>query len=172
MRTGKTYGALASSAGCGRRRTVRSGYPPGELNLRAKIEQMLRMLSIALLAALGLLAQQAPEPVKKSAESWLPLIDSAQYGVSWDRAADTFKKAVTKDKWSDAAKQARAPLGKFKSRTLSLAQPAQDPPNAPPGNYMIIQFNSDFDYKNGAIETVILFEQSKNQWRVAGYFIK
>jgi hypothetical protein len=132
----------------------------------------MRYLLLLVLATLALAADPDPAPARKAAEAWLPLIDSAQYDQSWDQAGRNFRAAVPREKWAEAAAQVRKPLGKFKLRTFALSQFMKDPPNAPPGDYYLLQYNSDFENKAGATETVVLMNEEKNVWKLAGYFIK
>ena len=117
-------------------------------------------------------ADPDPVPARRAAEAWLPLVDSGKYGESWDRAAESFKGAMTKAQWAQALKQSIGPLGKVKSRSLFLTQFLKDPPNSPPGDYYLLQFTSDREYKNGAIETVVMVYEDRKIWKLAGYFIK
>jgi hypothetical protein len=57
----------------------------------------------------------------------------------------TFKKAVTLEKWVQAVKGVREPLGKLNSRKLSTTQAVNDPPGAPAGQYVICLFDSNFE---------------------------
>ena len=45
-------------------------------------------------------------------------------------------------------------------------------PGAPDGEYVIIQFESAFEHKASAIETVTPMRDKDGQWRVSGYFLK
>ena len=42
----------------------------------------------------------------------------------------------------------------------------------PDGNYIVLQYDTLFENKAAAVETVTLSQDSDGQWRVAGYFIK
>jgi len=126
----------------------------------------------ALFGILAFAAEPDPAPARKVAEAWMPLVDSAQYAESWEKAARSFRDAVTKDQWTDSASQARKPLGKFKLRRWVLAQYMKDPPNAPPGDYLLLQYNSDFENKLGATETVVMVNEEGKVWKPAGYFIR
>ncbi|MBM4320898.1 MAG: DUF4019 domain-containing protein, partial [Deltaproteobacteria bacterium] len=44
-------------------------------------------------------------------------------------------------------------------------------PGAPDGEYVVIQFESSFENKRSAIETITPMLDS-GKWRVSGYFIK
>jgi Protein of unknown function (DUF4019) len=126
-----------------------------------------------MLWSLPALTQQKPEQLaQKSAESWLSLIDSAKYGDSWQEAASMFKGAVTKEKWQDMARSAREPLGKVQSRKLGHATYSKSMPGVPDGDYVALQFDSSFEHKQSATETVSTMLDKDGQWRVVGYFIK
>ena len=132
----------------------------------------MRIAIFTFLSVCALAQESTQTPALKAAHKWLPLIDTAKYSESWKQASGLFKKALTEDQWTEACVQARAPLGQFTSRSFALSQVLKDPPNAPPGDYYLFQFNADFQNRNGATETVILVRQSENNWRVTGYFIK
>lgn len=142
------------------------------------------MRSLAILTALLVSAaiaapamqqkEQTPQaaPAQAEAESWLKIVDSGRYGDSWDRASEVFKKALTKDQWDDSLKKIFASLGAFESRSVALTQFLKDPPNSPPGDYFLIQFEANYKNRHGATETVVVTHQEKKEWRVAGFFIK
>jgi hypothetical protein len=107
-----------------------------------------------------------------SAEVWLPLIDQGKYEESWDAASKVFKAAVAKDKWATQVKGARDPLGPLVSRKLNSARYAEKLPGAPDGKYVIILYDTNFEKKKGAIETVTPMQDPDGSWRVSGYYIK
>lgn len=129
---------------------------------------------ISLFSASLLLAAE-PDPAAKAkdaATAWLALTDGGKYGESWDGAATLFKGAVTKDKWIQAITSARSPLGKMISRKVKSANPAKSLPGAPDGDYVVIQFDTAFENKAAAVETVTPMLEKDGTWKVAGYFIK
>lgn len=107
-----------------------------------------------------------------AAEAWLAEVDAGQYAQSWAEAATQFKSAVDQSSWLKAVGAVRAPLGSLKSRALRSAHYATSLPGAPDGQYVVLQFESAFDKKSGAIETVTPSKEPDGQWRVSGYFIK
>ena len=112
------------------------------------------------------------QAAEKSAESWLAMVDKGEYAASWDQTAAMFKAAVTKDKWADMLKATRAPLGKLLSRKLQNAQYTTTLPGAPDGEYVVIQYETSFENKKAAVETIVPTLDKDGQWRVSGYFIK
>ncbi len=107
-----------------------------------------------------------------AAKSWLALTDGAKYGQSWDDAASVFKGAVTKADWERGIKGVRAPLGAVKTRKVKSAAFTRTLPGAPDGEYVVIQFESQFENKAAAIETVTPMRDKDGAWRVSGYYIK
>lgn len=39
-------------------------------------------------------------------------------------------------------------------------------------NDVVIQYDTDFEHKSGAVETVVPNLEKDGKWRVSGYFIK
>ncbi len=116
--------------------------------------------------------QESKAAAQAAAESWLGLVDSQQYANSWQTAAAFFKNAVTEQKWEDAAQTARNPLGSLKSRTVKSTTSTKTLPGAPDGDYVVLQFNTTFERKAAALETVTMVRESDGNWRVVGYFVR
>jgi hypothetical protein len=116
--------------------------------------------------------RDAVAQAQAAAKSWLALTDNAKYGQSWDEAASFFKGAVTKAGWEKAIKGVRAPLGAVRSRKVKSANFTRTLPGAPDGEYVVIQFEAQFENKAAAIETVTPMLDKDRTWRVSGYFIK
>ena len=107
-----------------------------------------------------------------AAKDWLGLTDSGKYGQSWDDAASFFKAAIARADWEKAVKSVRSPLGAVKVRKVKSATFTRTLPGAPDGEYVVIQFESRFENKVAAIETVTPMHDKDGTWRVSGYFIK
>jgi hypothetical protein len=80
--------------------------------------------------------------------------------------------AVTREKWSEVITAVRTPLGAVTSRRLKSADYRKTIPGAPEGEYVIIQFDTEFADKAGASETVVPMRAADGSWKVSGYFIK
>ena len=118
---------------------------------RATILPSLALLAICL--ALPAHSQQAPEEAGKAAASnWLALIDSGQ--------------------WQSAMHASRDPLGKVLSRKVKSAAFKTELPGAPDGQYVVIQYDTSFEHKQSALETVTPMLDRDGKWRVSGYYIK
>jgi hypothetical protein len=140
----------------------------------AKIRTTFAAASLfALLLSAFAASQTKPERLaQQSADAWLALTDSGKYAQSWDEAAQLFKGAVTKDKWQDALHATRDPLGKLVSRKLKSADYKTSLPGVPDGQYVVLQYDSSFEHKQSAVETVTPMLDKDGKWRVSGYYIK
>lgn len=139
---------------------------------------MLRIATFAIIAFFILIVPAYPTDgdavsmAQDAAKNWLALTDSGKYGESWDAASKSFKKALTKADWVKDLESARSPLGTLKSRNLESAAFTRKLPDAPDGEYVVIQYKTDFSNKPAKVETVTLTRDEDGSWRVAGYFIK
>lgn len=126
-----------------------------------------------LAAAAGAVSAETPEDAaQKAAESWLKLVDDGKYGDSWDAASSLFKAAVTREQWAQAAGTVRSSVGTLGSRKLKSREFSKALPGAPAGQYVTILYDSAFEKKAGAVETLVAMLDTDGSWRAAGYFIK
>jgi hypothetical protein len=124
----------------------------------------------ALLAVPGVV--QAKEEEIAAAQEWLALVDAGKYDESWDMAAAYFQGAVSKEQWKASLGAVRAPLGAVTSRTMASGNFHTQLPGAPDGKYFVIQYNTSFERKQQAVETVTPMQQPDGSWKVSGYYIK
>ena len=66
----------------------------------------------------------------------------------------------------------RKPLGKTLNRELKTSTYRTTLPGAPDGEYVVIQFETSFENKKSAIETITPALDKEGKWRVSGYYIK
>lgn len=111
-------------------------------------------------------------PAQAAAKGWLALTDSGKYGESWDGAASYFKAVVSKPDWEKTLTGVRSPQGAIKARKVKSATFTRSLPGAPDGEYVVIQFESQFENMAAAIETVTPMHEKDGTWRVSGYFIR
>lgn len=108
----------------------------------------------------------------KSSKSWLDLIDTAKYAESWQEASHLFKTAISKEDWNSTIKGIRASLGNTIERKLKSSEYRKTMPGAPDGEYVVIQYETSFENKKTAVETITPMLDKDGKWRVAGYYIK
>ena len=133
------------------------------------------VVGLCLLLVVGIATAQNTQIEKAavaSAEKWLAAVDKGKYVDSWQEAADYFKNAVTKDQWEQSLQSFRKPLGRLVSRKVQSTLYKTSLPGAPDGKYVVITFETVFDNKASAVETVTPMLEKDGKWRVSGYFIK
>ncbi|NOH62690.1 DUF4019 domain-containing protein [Vibrio sp. RE88] len=130
---------------------------------------MIRKLTLVLALISGLASAQE-DIAQNEANHWLQLVDSQQYQTSWEQSAEFFRKQVPLQSWVKAAKETREPLGVIESREVMHSEAIESLPNVPKGEYVVIQYRSDFVVENEAIETVTLVKDG-NDWNVVGYYV-
>ena len=126
-------------------------------------------------AVFPLIATAAPEPTTAAhaaSKEWLKKLDAADYTGTWEVAASMFKSAVSVQAWQQASHSVRNPLGAVRRRSDRSATYTKTLPGVPDGEYVVVQFNTTFENKAQAIETVTAALDRDGTWRVAGYFIK
>ena len=130
----------------------------------------------AALAGVGAIASDDPpldlKPAVAAAESWLATLDSGRYTDTWEETAQVFKDTVAQSRWEPAVQGARQGLGVVISRKVRSMRYVNAVPNAPPGHYVIIEFDTHFENRPLSIETVTPTRTKAGTWRVAGYFIR
>ncbi len=107
-----------------------------------------------------------------AAEKWLAMVDSEKYIDSWKESAELFRNAVQPDQWTQSMRAVRQPLGKLISRKVKTKIYKTTLPGAPDGEYVVIQFETSFENKKAAVETITPMMGKDGVWRVSGYYIK
>ena len=109
---------------------------------------------------------------EQAAQAWLAIVDKGDIARSWDEGALAFQLAVTQEKWEQAVKSARGPFEPFGSRRRIMARYTTEPPNAPPGKYVLLQYNTNVSGGRHVVETVVPMLDGKRGWRVSGYWVR
>jgi Protein of unknown function (DUF4019) len=109
---------------------------------------------------------------ERAAREWLALADVADSAGTWAASASLFRNAVPEDEWARALTAARAPLGAVVARKLRAARAATELPGAPDGEYVVLEFDTQFERKRAAVETVTPMRDADGGWRVSGYYIR
>ncbi len=116
-------------------------------------------------------AREETEAATRVASAWLATVDAAGFADSWSQGAAAFRAAVTAQQWSEAMRAVRAPLGAVKSRKLIAAQYTRQLPGAPAGEYVVVQYLTEFATRS-ATETVTPMREADGSWKVSGYYIQ
>lgn len=111
-------------------------------------------------------------PALQAAQSWLAEVDAGAYGKSWDDAAALFQGAMPREKWEKSLVAVRQPLGAVVARKLRAGRYMKEVPGAPAGDYVVIDFDTRFENRPIAVETVTPMRDKDGRWKVAGYYIR
>ena len=142
-----------------------------------KMKTILTLVAVALLSAAtpSFAADPQAELIQQAetaAKAWMALTDAGKYGESWERAGTFFKTGIAKNTWETGVRSLRAPLGPVKTRELKSTEYATTLPGAPDGEYVVIQYETQFENKKSAAETVTPMREKDGSWKVSGYFIR
>ena len=107
-----------------------------------------------------------------AAETWLGHVDAGDYAGSWREASAYVQGAITEQAWVASLTRVRTPMGPLLSRQLKQVQHTTSMPGAPDGDYVVMQFDTRFEHKQAAVETVTFMQEKKGEWKAAGYYIK
>ena len=123
---------------------------------------------LGFVAAGGVRAQDA-----QPGDDFLKLVDARQYGESWDASSDYLKQSVSRTEWTTQMVKARETIGDVASRKLRSAVPQKDPAGAPPGDYLLVTYDTVFSSQGASrVETLPLFKGPDGRWRAIGYFVR
>lgn len=115
--------------------------------------------------------QVATAEAAAAAQAWLAVVDAGDYAGSWTGSAAAFRSLVTQQGFSETMRATRTPYGAVRSRSLMRSHHTHKLPNAPAGEYVVIQYQTEFADKSG-VETVVPKREPDGSWKVSGYFIK
>ena len=112
------------------------------------------------------------EAAVAASQAWLTLVDEGNYSGSWEETPEYFKAAVTMEQWQRSMRAFRRSLGRVVSRKLKSKQYTKTLPGAPDGEYVVIQYETSFENKKSAVETITPMLDKDGKWRTSGYYIK
>ena len=99
----------------------------------------------------------------RAAEEFLRLVDEGRWAESYAATGRPFRSANTLERWAEASRQARPPLGRLLTRDLL----GNEYVPAPPEGYRLIRFRST--YANGTAQTESLsLAREDGAWKIAG----
>lgn len=102
-----------------------------------------------------------------AARAWLMLGDEGRWSDGWRATADSFRKANSVERWTEAATKVRVPMGALLSRTAISAISVP----TPPAGGEIVKFRSSFANRTEAIETVSLVREG-GRLKVNGIYVE
>ncbi len=138
-----------------------------------RISILLGVGALLLVVAGGAMAQEeAKAAARDSAKAWLTLLDDHEYEKTWEQAGAFLKSAVSQNEWAKKLSVTLGPMGKVSSRAVRSTEYSTTMPGAPDGEYVVVVFDTAFENKQTAVETVPLTKEDDGTWRVSGYWIR
>jgi len=133
----------------------------------------LAVLSLILFLAFAKLAvaQDAEDKARFAAEQWIVLVDDGQYDESWKEAAKSFQQWITSDEWQKKAAADRTQMGHRTSRKLKELKASNSAKGMAAGQYVYVKYQSTFENKKTATETITTVLEGDGVWRVASYTV-
>ena len=116
--------------------------------------------------------QNLQDASQKTVEVWLKFVDAGDAKNSWVVASSLLKIQVGEEQWEKSLTSLRDVFGLAIARKLLNAQYTTTVPGAPDGQYVVMVYQTAFEKKEAALETVTLMLDSDGSWRVGGYFIQ
>jgi hypothetical protein len=134
---------------------------------------LLLLMCMLLFGALPATAQPtAPDTAaRQAAEAWMTLVATGDFSASWDEAGELFRAGTTAADWAADADAGQRQVGDLVVRELADLLVVTDPPGAPPAEYVLLRYRSEFTLAGVATETVFLVREAERGWRVIGYFV-
>ncbi len=103
------------------------------------------------------------------AETLLGLIDEGDLTESWELTSPVLRDMTSQLAWKTGIWGMRKGVGKPIRRELIDAAYTEKMPDAPPGSYFQIAFQTEFE-RATVVERVII-RSERGAWKVAGYFL-
>ena len=120
-------------------------------------------------------ATRAQDPraseAQQAGRAWLAVADKLDVDASYRAAGPKFRNAMTPERWRDAVRLVRTPLGGMEQRSVTRTEFATKLKDQPDGEYALVTFRTAFAKKPVARELVSL-ERLQGRWLVVGYVIQ
>ncbi|QHF44981.1 hypothetical protein PspS35_14765 [Pseudomonas sp. S35] len=112
---------------------------------------------------------QQQQQVFDTARAFLALLDAGTAQMTWPAVSPVLQAKTSQQVWVTSLKGLRLGLGSFQKREPVALGFIDQLPDAPAGNYAVIEFASTFAMTT-VQEKVILRDDDKH-WGIAGYFV-
>lgn len=107
-----------------------------------------------------------------AADAWLARLDAGELEASWREGASLFRQTVTPEQWAEAQGRIVSVLGGPLERWLRDSEHLTSVPDGPDGHYVLLRYETRFERREEALETVVTILDTDGRWRVGGYFVQ
>lgn len=106
-----------------------------------------------------------------AARQWLARIDAGAYDEAWADATGTIRQLVSSN-WTQWMRERRGGLGNLRRRTTICVSPTTTLDNEVVGDYVVIQYDTDFMGASHLFEYVETERSDGGAWKVRWYFVR
>lgn len=136
-------------------------------------------LAVVLCLVIGCSSQQE-RAQRKAAEalaarvsgSWLTNVNKEDYASAWRSASDYFRGTITLQRWLEEMQGYRKPLGQCLDRSKPSFRHEKELDSVPDGKYIIVEYESRFEKKKKATETIVTNAGLDGHLEIYGYRVK
>jgi hypothetical protein len=107
-----------------------------------------------------------------AADAWLAHTDAGDLAASWRESSSLFRQMVTQEQWAEQHGRLVSVLGRPQERWLRDTEHRTSVPGAPDGQYVLLKYDTRFERKQEAVETVVAILDTDGAWHVGGYFVQ
>ena len=107
--------------------------------------------------------------VRAAASQVLTQLDAKLFDSAWEASAPSLKESANRTAFAMGIQTSRAMFGTPKSRAITGYAFPESVEGAPPGEYGIVFYATDFSKVKGVEEQVVLARHN-GEWRLAGYW--
>lgn len=107
---------------------------------------------------------------RQVAEAWIALLDAGKFDDAYGQMGQTARNQISVEQWKTQLKASRAKYGKLTTRAFQYTDYATTLKNAPPGQYVVLDYLCAFESGQSAPETIVMSKVNGN-WQVAGFAV-
>lgn len=107
--------------------------------------------------------------VAKAADGFLKQLDAGAFDLTWAQASPHLHGLTSESEWLRLLRFLRAFVGEFQGRTLTAVGFTDTVDRVPPGEYVAVQFTSEFSVLN--VKEDVIMHMDGGRWKVMGYFM-
>ncbi|MBE8589527.1 DUF4019 domain-containing protein [Pseudomonas sp. MAFF 301449] len=112
---------------------------------------------------------QQQQHVFDTAVGFLTLLDSGKAELTWPAVSPVLQAKTSALMWASSLKGLRLGLGSFQKREPVAIGFIDQMPDAPAGNYAVIEFASTFS--TTTVQEKVIVRDDDKHWGIVGYFV-
>lgn len=108
------------------------------------------------------------QAILDNAAKWLAIMDAGQYAQAYEAFPQRITSGGLEQNFVGFMRSRRLPLGNVLSRKVVKVSRQSKLRGAPDGDYSVIEYETSFEHKAGAVESLTLTREN-GYWQVSGY---